>query len=77
MVHIPKHEFRNVTMLHSAVVHTLSDRWWRMVWRWERREVGPILPIGPRLPGKKECSTENGEKNMNLNYEFWAADLKL
>jgi hypothetical protein len=43
---------------------------------WERREVGLAWPIEPRLMGKKECRVENGEKNRNLAYEFWFADLE-
>jgi hypothetical protein len=43
---------------------------------WERREVLLAWPIEPRLTGKKECQVENGEKDRNLDYEFWAADLE-
>jgi hypothetical protein len=36
-----------------------------------RGEVGLTWPIGPRLPGKKECWAKNGEKkNRKLDYEF-------
>jgi hypothetical protein len=47
-----------------------AGRQLQLVWRWERREVGPAWSIGPRLLGKKECWSENGQKNRNLDYEF-------
>jgi hypothetical protein len=32
--------------------------------------------MGPQVPDKKECWLENGEKNKNLDYKFWAVDLE-
>jgi hypothetical protein len=47
-----------------------------LVWRCERRAVGQAWPIGLRLSGTKECWAENEEKQLNLDYKFWATDME-